>query len=247
MEAKTDNVFSGKLVLGLGLLAASLLIELILAAYSLTILGVEINSSTYASGNAGINPLQIVIGCLSPLGFALKLAAIILIVQDSSRLKGLHRRLAWIGAVCFALSIVGQLVGMLLTIGATSSGSLVSLQITLWLSLAAGLIGFAVPALLAYQVMPVWARILLAASLALYIVASTATSLMTIQATTLEQFEVVGRTMYMPSLALDRTQGLYPILAAGGTLAVVLTFLAVLIPTFSAWRARRSQLSESVS
>ena len=148
MEAKTNNLYSGKLVWGLGLLAAGLLSELILAAYGLTILGVEINTSAYANGSASVNPLQIIISCLGPLGFALKLAAIILIVQDSGRLKslnnGLHRRLAWLGAACFVLSIIGQLVALLVSIGATSGGSLTSLQIATWLSLAASLLGYAV-------------------------------------------------------------------------------------------------------
>ena len=251
MENNRTVRYSGKLLWGLALLAGSLLAELVVSGYSLSMLGVDIDPNTLSSGAARVNPLQIALSCLSPLSFVLKLVAIILIVQDSARLNSLtngwQRRMAWIAAIAFAISLVASLGSMLLSFGATTSGSVGSLQLAMWIGLAASLLGFLVTVLLVFLLMPRLARILLVVGLLVYSVASVGTSLMTMQATTLEKFDVMGNSMYVPSLELDRNQGLFPILAIAGTLAIGLTFVTLLVPTFSAWREHQRELPDSVA
>lgn len=251
METKQNNFYSDKLAWGLTLLAASMLAELAMAGYGLANLGMDINPEAYASGAASLNPIQVLVSCLSPLSFLLKIIAIVLIVQDSARLNsltnGLHRKLAWVGAILFAISLLMQIGTTLLSFNGTFGGSLTSLHTAMWISMAGAMLGFAALILLSILVIPPVGRGLLIFAAVLYLAATGITNVLTIQNTSLESYDMMGNTFFVPELALDRTQGMYPILAGVGTLVIALTFVIFLSASVMAWRSLVKELPESVA
>jgi hypothetical protein len=247
----TTNRYSDKLAWGLTLLAVALLVELVTAGYALATLNVEFDPSSIQTTANAINPFLILLSCLTPLGFLLKIVAIVLIVSDARRLdpitNGLHRRLAWTAVALFVISLLMQGGTIALSFSGTSAGSQSALTAASWISLVSSLLGIVAVVLLIYAISGSNKRIVMIAAAILYAAGTVGATFLTVQNTTMESYEIMDRTFFAPVVNLDRTQGIYPVLSAAGTLAIAVLFIILLMSAIQAWRSISKELPESVA
>ena len=247
---QTKHIFSDKLAWGLTLVAIGLLLEALLAAYSLSNLGVQIDTETLSAAATQSNPVQTVLGCLSPIGGLLKLVGVFFLFSDSKRLGGLtagHSKLAVTGLTMYMLSIVFLVVTLVLGVMSSLQGTLNSAILAVWTQTATQVLGFAGLLLLVYAFSPTNARIALLVGFGLLVIGSVVTSAMSASSFSLQTFETPTGTFFIPTSSLDRTQGIYPLMSGAGMLGVALYLLVYAAEAIWGWRVLSNEIPETVS
>jgi len=234
---------SERLAWGITVLAIALLLDLFLSGYGLANLNVEIDPTQATQ----VNPLQIALGCITPLSGVLKLVGVILVFVDSSRLGGTHRKLALTGLILYLLSIITTIAVIFLSLGATLQGSLVSYFLTVWMSAVGGLLSFTALVLTVAMICPQWIRLVMIAAIVLTAVGTIGITFVSNSHTTMSSYEMMGNTYYIPKVDLDKTHGIYPTLAVVGSLGSLLLFVAYTALMIQTWRVTSNQVPESVS
>jgi hypothetical protein len=211
----------GMMVMGL-----SFLLGMIIAVGSLISMGGQLNTARLTG--TPLSAPTVLVTCLDPFVILLEIAAIALIVIDSKAVGNSHRRLAWISAVAFV--IWGALnLGVFLPVSfiGMQRGSLALVKAGMTVKAVAGLLQYAIPFLLVFELsrgVP-RSRLLLWAALILTVVGNFGVVIRPLGGLMLDAVETAGRTVYAPRFDVDYRHGWYPLLLgmgyAGGLLYMV--------------------------
>ena len=223
----------GRTELGLWLMLALLIVGTALSLSSLVSTGWRLRAEAF-SRSAPLDALA------SPFLVALEVAAIALVVSDSKRMGGTHRRLAlasiafflaW-AALNFAVYLPLSFIGM-------SRGSLELVRLGLAVKAAAALLQYAVPFLLAYGLtrrngvkVALWLAL---AATAVGGLGITATPIADVE---LKAVVVSGTEFYVPKYEVDYTSGPYPAFLALSHVGGVLYVLAYAVVATTLRKAR---------
>ena len=175
---------------------------------------------------APLSAPTVLVSCLDPLAILLEIAAIVLVLMDSRRVGGLHRRLAWTAAAFF-LGWGALNLGLFLPLSfaGMQRGSSALVRMGQVVKAGAALLQYAVPFLLIYGLSRKRSRTVLWLALMLTVVGSLGVVALTIGSVELARVESAGQTLYVPRFSVDYTSGLYPILLgmgyAGGALYLI--------------------------
>ena len=220
---------------GLAAMIGSFLLGTVIAAGSLIAMGGRMDTAALTAQPFSVPTL--LVACLDPLAILLEIAAIVLIVMGSRQVGGLHRRLAWTGAIFFALWAIANVGGFLpLSFAGMRRGSLDMVKAGQMVKAGAALLQYTVPFLMAFGLAARWPRALLWLALGLTVAGNLGVVVLPLSGMTLERVEVPGQAMYAPRFAVDYTAGAYPALLAAGYAGGV---LYLVVYALLAWRTRR--------
>jgi hypothetical protein len=132
---------------GVSAMFASLLLGAIVALGSLMAMGAQLDSAAFAT----LSVPALLVTCLDPLAILLEIVALVLIVVDSRRVGGRHRRLAWTAAILFVIWGVANIGGFIpLSLVGMRRGSLTLVKAGQWVKAGAALLQYAVPFLMVF-------------------------------------------------------------------------------------------------
>jgi hypothetical protein len=216
--------------IGIYLMLVSFLLGMIVSVGSfLSVRGVV---DTDAMSATPFNAPTVLIGLLTPWAIILEIAAIVLILLDSSRVGGLHRRLvltaAWFLVAWGAMNLGGFLP---LTFIALKQGSLSLLRTGQAVKAVAAIFQYSIPFLLVYGIAVPSTKKLMWAGLILTIVGNFSTVLMGGMSMELVATEAAGAVSHVPRLVVDYTRGFYPVLLGlgyAGGVAYILAYASLL-------------------
>ncbi|MCL4560870.1 MAG: hypothetical protein M1281_09680 [Chloroflexi bacterium] len=213
----------------------SLVFGTIIASGSLIALGGKLNSEALTNQPLGIP--TVLVSCLDPLAIALEIAAIVLIVRGRKLFSGLHQRLVVLAGALYLLWGAANLFGFLpLSLISSWNGSLQTALTGQWIKAAAGLLAYAVPALLIFGMSQPAQCWLLGLGFVLTAAGSFGSVALTIGQLTLIPQSIGSQVMYVASFNANYTQFPFPLLLAssylGGLLYLfVYAWLAIKIRT----------------
>ena len=182
----------------------------------------------------------LLVSCLDPLAILLEIAAIVLIVRDRRQFGDAHRCLARTAAGLYIAWAAANLLGFLpLSFVGARSGSLPVALAGQWVKAVAGLLAYAVPAVLAFGLSGRVVRVGLCLGLLLSAVGGLGTVGMTIGHFRLQPVTAAGQTLYVAKLSVDYTAGLYPALLATSYAGGALYLLGYIYLARRAWLGER--------
>jgi hypothetical protein len=217
---------------------ASLLLGFLISGGSLVAMGGRLDSAALAARPLGLPNL--LVACLDPAAVALEIAAIVLIILDSRQSTGVHRLLALLAGVFFALWAIANLGGFLPpSFMGMQRGSLALVKAGQWVKMLAALLQYSVPFLLVFGLSHGLSRALLWLALILTVAGNLGTVALTISGIQLELVEYSGQTLYAPRFQADYRTGIRMVLLALGYLGGILYIGVYAILTWHTWRMVR--------
>jgi hypothetical protein len=215
---------------GVLLMLASFLLGIIVSVGSfLSVRGVI---DTDAMSATPFNAPTVLISLFTPWAIALEIAAIVLLLLDSLRVGGLHRRLVltavWFFVAWGAMNLGGFLP---LTFMALKQGSLSLLRTGQAVKAVAAILQYSIPFLLIYGIAVPSIKKLMWAGLILTVVGNFSTVILGGMSMELVATEGAGAISYAPRLVVDYTTGLYPVLLGlgyAGGVAYILAYASLL-------------------
>jgi hypothetical protein len=225
---------------GLLAMCISLLLGTAIALGALVSTGGQLSTDDLARDP--INVSTLLVACLDPLAILLEIAAIVLIVSAARLFGRLHRRLAWAAAILYVLWAATNFLGFLpLSLLSMRNGSLEMALAGQWIKAGAGMLAYAVPALLVLGLGNSAARVATALGWLISAIGNFGTVALTISGIALKPITVGEQTMYTVQFSVDYTGGIYPLLLTMGYIGGAL-YLAVY--TYLAWQQMHTRQAE---
>jgi hypothetical protein len=231
---------------GLSAMSVSLALGTVIAVGSLIALRGQLDSD--ALTRQPLSVPTVLVSCLDPLAILFEIAAIVLIVRDGRQFGVGHRRFARAAAGLYVTWAAANLLGFLpLSYLGLRSGSLPVALAGQWVKAVAGLLAYAVPAMLAFGLGGRVPRVGLCLGLLLSAVGSFGTVAMSLCDFQLQPITAAGQIMYVAKLSVDYTTGLYPALLATSYTGGALYLLVYIYLARQAWLRERSASVTRVS
>jgi hypothetical protein len=182
---------------------------------------------TDAISASPIHASTALVSLFTPWAIILEIAAIVLILLDSSRVGGRHRRLVLTAVWFFVAWAVLNFGGFLpLTFMALEQGSLSLLRTGQAVKAVAAILQYSIPFLLVFGIGVPGSKKLMWAGLVLTVAGNFSTVLMGGMSMELQVAETGGMFSHVPRLVVDYKRGIYPVLLGLGYAGGVAYILA---------------------